>query len=133
VTDDRRQRNERTAGPIGRFLSTIDAVGRGPRGHGNCLAIGQVRILEARFHPSSKSGRPVVSVGRVLFDGQRVRIQPVEVPPLSVRPFDARRLQEKLEFLVMSFARDACDGLLRLRSDFWSFVEVPVDDGPRAA
>ena len=94
---------------------------------------GPVRILEARFHPSSKSGRAFVSVGRVLCEGDRTRIEPVEVPPLAVRPFDARRLQEKLEFLVMSFARDTFQSLLGLRSEFWSFVEIPIDGGPRAA
>ncbi len=84
-----------------------------------------VRILEARFHPSSKSGRGVVNVGRILCDGDRVTIAPVVVSALAVRPFDAKRLQAKLEFLVMSFPRDAYRGLLQLRSDFWSFVELP--------
>jgi len=73
-----------------------------------------------------------VSVARVECDGDRARIVPVEFPPLAVRPFDARRLHEKLEFLVMSFARDTFAGLLSLRSEFWSFIEIP-DDGPRAA
>ena len=73
-----------------------------------------------------------MSVGRVLVDGARVTIETLEVPALAVRPFDARRLHEKLEFIVMSFARDTCDGLLGLRSDFWTFVEL-VDEGPRAA
>ena len=83
-----------------------------------------MRILEARFHPSSKSnGTSFVSVGRVLCTAAGVTIEPVEVPPLAVRPFDPRRLQDKLEFLVMSFARDACSSLLGLRSEFWSFVE----------
>ena len=72
-------------------------------------------------------------IGRVLCDGGRVRIEVAEVPPLAVRPFDARRLHEKLEFLVMSFARERCDGLLGLRSEFWSFIEIPIDSGPRAA
>jgi len=84
-----------------------------------------VRILEARFHPSSKTGRSVVSVGRVICDGSRATIVPVNVSPMAVRPFDAARLREKLEFLVMSFPRDVCGGLLQLRSEFWSFVELP--------
>jgi hypothetical protein len=105
-----------------------------------------VRILEARFHPSSKTGRSVVSVGRVIWDGSRATIVPVNVSPTAVRPFDAARLREKLEFLVMSFPRDVCGGLLQLRSEFWSFVELPPStsqngqedgkdggEGPRAA
>jgi hypothetical protein len=97
-----------------------------------------VRILEARFHPSSKTGRSVVSVGRVVCDGDRARIVTASVSPTAVRPFDASRLREKLEFLVMSFPRDVCAGLLQLRSEFWSFVELPTSTpsgdggGPRA-
>jgi hypothetical protein len=95
-----------------------------------------MRVLEARFHPSSKSGRNVVSVGRVICTAGRVTIESVEVPPASVRPFDASRLREKLAFLVTSFANDTCVGLLQLRSEFWSFVEVEPSaygDGPPAA
>jgi hypothetical protein len=91
-----------------------------------------VKILDARFHPSSKSGRGFVSIGRILCDGERVTIEPVVVPAPAVRPFDANRLHAKLEFLVMSFPRDAYRGLLQLRSEFWSFVELPEGAGPRA-
>ena len=87
----------------------------------------------------------MVSVGRVICDGDRVTIVPVNVSPAAVRPFDAARLREKLEFLVMSFPRDVCGGLLQLRSEFWSFVELATSppspsrdgqdggDGPRVA
>ena len=105
------------------------------RGHESCRRCELVRILEARFHPSSKTGRSVVSVGRVICDGSRATIVPVNVSPMAVRPFDAARLREKLEFLVMSFPRDVCGGLLQLRSEFWSFVELhtPEERGPRTA
>jgi hypothetical protein len=95
-----------------------------------------MRVLEARFHPSSKSGRNIVSVGRVICTAGRVTIESVEVPPAAVRPFDASRLREKLAFLVTSFAQDTCVGLLQLRSEFWSFVEVEAvtpPDGPHVA
>jgi hypothetical protein len=92
-----------------------------------------VRILEARFHPSSKSVGGFVNVARVLCSGAGVKIEPVEFSPTAVHPFDARRLQDKLDFLVTSFPREACAGLLQLRSEFWSFVEVPGDEGPLAA
>ena len=36
-----------------------------------------VRVLEARFHPGSKSERGTVVVGRVLCDGRAARIEPV--------------------------------------------------------
>jgi hypothetical protein len=90
-----------------------------------------VRRLEARFHPSSKSTDRFVVVGRVVCDQHRATIEPVEVPPNAVRPFDSARLHEKLEFLVMSVAADPCRSLLELRSGFWSFVEIamPGNDG----
>jgi hypothetical protein len=84
-----------------------------------------VRRLEARFHPSSKSRGGFVVVGRVVCSQQRATIEPAEIPPNTVRPFDSARLHQKLEFLVMSVAGDPCRSLLALRSGFWSFVEVP--------
>jgi hypothetical protein len=83
-----------------------------------------VRLLEARFHPGSKAGREVVIVGRVSCEGRRTIIQPAEVPPRAVRPFDASRLVEKLRFLVTSSGPDPAAELLKLRSDFWSFREI---------
>jgi hypothetical protein len=83
-----------------------------------------VRKLEARFHPSSKSGDAFVVVGRVVCDQHRATIEPAEIPPSAVKPFDSARLHDKLEFLVMSVAGDPCRSLLALRSGFWSFVEI---------
>src|SRR5690349_18542565 len=62
----------------------------------------RVRVLEARFHPTSRSNPAFVVVGRVLCDGARATIERADVPAAKVRPFDALRLYEKLEFLVMS-------------------------------
>jgi hypothetical protein len=83
-----------------------------------------VRLLEARFHPASKAGPDVVVVGRVVCEGRRTTIQPVEIPPRAVRPFDASRLLEKLRFLVTSTGPDPFAELLKLRSDFWSFRDI---------
>jgi hypothetical protein len=66
-----------------------------------------------------------VVVGRVVCDGARASIERADVAAAKVRPFDAARLYEKLEFLVMSTAGDPARGLLQLRSGFWSFVETP--------
>ena len=51
-------------------------------------------------------------------------IQQLYVAAAKVKPFDAARLHEKLEFFVMSTASDPARGLLELRSEFWSFVEM---------
>jgi hypothetical protein len=83
-----------------------------------------VRVLEARFHPSTRSGSGFVVVGRVRCDGVRATIERVDVAAAKVKPFDAARLHEKLEFLVMSMAGDPARGLLQLRSGFWSFIET---------
>jgi hypothetical protein len=84
----------------------------------------RVRVLEARFHPATRSHPKSVVVGRVICDGRRARIEPIAVAPSAVKPFDAARLHEKLEFLVMSTVGDPASGLLQLRSGFWSFVET---------
>jgi hypothetical protein len=83
-----------------------------------------VRVLEARFHPATRSSSAFVVVGRVRCEGARATIERVEVPAGKVKPFDAARLHEKLEFLVMSMAGDPTLGLLQLRSGFWSFVDT---------
>ena len=68
-------------------------------------------------------------MGRILCDDGRATIERVAVAPSAVKPFDARRLHEKLEFIVMSVVGDPARGLLQLRSGFWSFVETPAPAG----
>ena len=87
-----------------------------------------VRVLEARFHPGSKSGQAAVVVARVLCDGRTARIEPVPVGPDKVKPFEPVTLLDKLEFLVGSTVGDTFHALVALRSGFWSFVEVPGRD-----
>ena len=83
-----------------------------------------MHVLEARFHPGSKSGAGFVVVGRVVCNQRRAAIELVDVPSHSVKPFDAVRLRDKLEFLVMSAVGDPFRALLDLRSGFWSFVDI---------
>jgi hypothetical protein len=83
-----------------------------------------VRVLQARFHPATKSGPTSVVVGRVICDGTRATVERVDVKAATVKPFDSARLHEKLEFLVMSVVGDAARGLLQLTSGYWSFVEM---------
>jgi hypothetical protein len=99
------------------------------------LCARRVRVLEARFHPATRSGGGFVVVGRVTFvDQNRASIEHVEVPRAAVRPFDSERLHEKLEFLVSSMVGDRARALLALQSAFWSFVDTQdVGAGPRAA
>jgi hypothetical protein len=83
-----------------------------------------MKILEARFHPQSKHGSIVVTVGRVVCDGKRASIVPFAVHAPMVRPFDSDGLITKLQFLVDSSIPEPYDRLTTLRSDFWSFVDV---------
>ena len=85
-----------------------------------------VRILEARFHPGSKSGSGFVVVGRVFCDQHPISIERIAIAPGTTEPFDAARLYDKLEFLVISVARDPYRELLELRSGFWSLVQLPI-------
>lgn len=94
-----------------------------------------MRLLEARFHPQTKSGRRFVIVGRVRCDQSRVSIEPAPIRPQTVKPFDSDRLHEKLEFLVTSLVGDRARALLELQSGFWSFIELPTPnpgDSPEA-
>lgn len=88
-----------------------------------------VRILEARFHPASKSRPGFVIVGRVRCEPHRASIEPADIRADAVKPFDSTRLHQKLEFLVASVAGDPFRSLMALRSEYWSFAEAPSDDG----
>jgi len=89
-----------------------------------------MRLLEVRFHPETKSRRTFVIVGRVRCDPSGASIERADVPPDAVKPFDSRRLLEKLEFLVASVVGDRARALLELQSGFWSFVELAEPDPP---
>jgi hypothetical protein len=90
-----------------------------------------MRILEARFHPDSKSGGGSIVVGRVHCEGRVGKIETYPLRPEAVTPFEPTALFDKLEFLVGSAVGDTFHALLRLKSGFWSFEEVPPRE-PRA-
>jgi hypothetical protein len=81
-------------------------------------------VLEARFHPRSKTGGGAVVIGRVRVLEGRVSVEASPPRAESVRPFDAAGLIAKLRFLVESAGADVSRHLLSLRSDYWSFTEV---------
>jgi hypothetical protein len=88
-----------------------------------------VKILEARFYPGSKSGLVSVVIGRVFCEGRTAKIEPKRFSAETVRPFEPVELYDKLEFLVGSAIGDTFHSLVKLRSGFWSFTEIPGDDG----
>ena len=85
-----------------------------------------VRILEARFHPHSKksgvgsAGRAPVVRRRARDDRSRCRSRGDQL-----HPFDPNGLIAKLNFLVQTAIPRPYEGLTALRSDYWSFVDVP--------
>ena len=83
-----------------------------------------MRILEARFHPRSKSTPSYVVVGRVVCHGARASLELETVRSHSLEPFDWEGLLKKLECLIEAAHPDPAKGLLGLKSEFWSFAEV---------
>jgi hypothetical protein len=94
---------------------------------------GDMRVLEARFHPATKSRQGFVVVARVYGDRDRTSVQPAELSADAVHPFRLDRLQEKVEEMVAAVVGDHARSLLGLRSGYWSFVEAPNDGEPRGA
>ena len=83
-----------------------------------------VLVLEARFNPSSIDGSSTVVVGHVIwFDvaDNRPVVQPSFTPGDQMPPL---ALLLKLKYLVEATSPDSFDRLKRLRSQFWSFVDV---------
>lgn len=80
-------------------------------------------VLEARFHPQKKNGPGVVVVGRVYCDGDRSWVA------AGVRSDGA--MIAKLRYLVTASNPDPYQKLLKLTSDFWSFVAVNELEGGR--
>jgi hypothetical protein len=90
-----------------------------------------MRVLEARFHPFRKARGPFVVVGRIFCRRRRTVIEPA---PVGIEErVNARQetMVQKLEYLVARSGRDTFHRLLELRSDFWSFVEIPEGQAPR--
>lgn len=80
-----------------------------------------MRILEARFHPDAEHDRNGVIVGRVFCGERKATVAP---DPGFVASGTAATTLSKLQYLVDICAPQPYERLQRLRSRFWSFVEV---------
>ena len=84
-----------------------------------------MRVLEARFHPSQRSGPGFVVVGHLVWRGRPGRKAPLVRPAPSLgqtsRP---TTMLSKLQYLIGATAPESFERLLALRSRFWSFVDV---------
>jgi hypothetical protein len=84
-----------------------------------------VRVLEARFHPKQKDGGDFLVVGHVVWEGARA--WPVVQPSTALlMRSEPATLLAKLQYLVSVNGRESFQRLQLLRSQFWSFVEVPL-------
>ncbi len=83
-----------------------------------------MRVLEARFHPQQKTGGEFIVVGHVVWDSddRRPVVQPSRALMARSEP---ATLLSKLQYLVSTSGQQGFDRLQLLRSQFWSFVEIP--------
>lgn len=84
-----------------------------------------MRVLEARFHPRQKTGGDFIIVGHVVWEteGGRAVVQPSSALLSRAEP---ATLLSKLQYLVALNGAASFERLQVLRSQFWSFVEVPL-------
>ena len=84
-----------------------------------------LRVLEARFHPRQKSGGDFIVVGHVVWEGEG-RHPVVQPSSALLTRSEPATLLSKLQYLVSINGRESFERLQVLRSQFWSFVEVPL-------
>jgi hypothetical protein len=84
-----------------------------------------LRVLEARFHPQQKTAGDFIVVGHVVWEGEDGRpiVQPSSTLLTRAEP---ATLLSKLQYLVSLDGAASFERLQVLRSQFWSFVEVPL-------
>jgi hypothetical protein len=84
-----------------------------------------MRVLEARFHPKQKLVPEFVVVGHVVWDEDGAITQPT-VQPSAELVYDGSpaTMLVKLQYLVANTVPETFERLQRLKSLFWSFVEV---------
>jgi hypothetical protein len=87
-----------------------------------------MRVLEARFHPRKRDGASTIIVGRVYCDGETTRVESSNGSSNAPITFQ-EAMVEKLRYLVRSCGLRPYDGLRKLRSDYWSFVELKLKQG----
>jgi hypothetical protein len=85
------------------------------------LSRGAMRVLEARFYPERRTNPHFYVVGHLLWHDRRGDGDPV------FQPSDAssRPITFKLNYLMNWAKPDSFHRLQSLRSEFWSFVEIP--------
>jgi hypothetical protein len=89
------------------------------------------KILLARFHPLADDSQIVV-VGRVVCAADGAHLDAASLTGLHRFKAPAALLV-KLRYLIERAAPDPFDSLRRLRSRFWSFVEItPAEKEPDA-
>jgi len=88
-----------------------------------------VRVLEARFHPQQKGLGDFFVVGHVVWEGTGAHpvVQPSSTLLMRSEP---ATLLSKLQYLVSVNGCGSFERLQLLRSQFWSFVEVPLVSTP---
>jgi hypothetical protein len=87
-----------------------------------------MRVLEARFHPRRKDESEFVVVGRLVWSKAEQSERPIFQPSRASSVPDATAI--KLRYFLAMTAPDCFHGLQNLRSEYWSFVEIPARDGP---
>ena len=80
----------------------------------------ETRVLLARFHPMADD-REIVVVGLVVCAPEGARLQ---APPLTGVFTASAGLLSKLRYLVARATPNPFESLRKLRSHFWSFIEV---------
>jgi len=91
------------------------------------LLASAMRVLEARFHPRQKQEPEFVVVGRLVWQTAEQSERPIFQPSNAASVPDATAI--KLRYLLAVTAPDSFHGLQTLRSQFWSFVEIPREAG----
>jgi hypothetical protein len=86
-----------------------------------------MKLLEARFHPQSKGKSDQVTVAKVKCEGDKAFLEPVSFPQSAIAPFDPAALLSRLSMLVASTTPRPYEELTEMKSEFWSFIEVPQD------
>jgi hypothetical protein len=83
-----------------------------------------MRVLEARFHPQHSGEGEFIVVAHVVWDKEvdRPSVEPSSSLMASATP---ATMLAKLQFLVTSSAPETFTRLQTLKSQFWSFVEIP--------
>jgi hypothetical protein len=86
-----------------------------------------VRVLEARFHPRQKGIGDFIVVGHLVWEGEGERARPTVQPSTALlMRNEPATLLSKLQYLVSVNGPESFQRLQILRSQFWSFVEVPL-------